>query len=143
MLHEMGRSTSAETATIAERLLSWANDRSLPVAWGSGAKVGYASVVVAGAHNSTARPFGLSTDGKLALYPREMRRLPPFNTGELRLEFVQRIGAAAGRSIDDKVVDQSFKSFPLSSFSQPQNYEALVAALDWFVEQAGIANAST
>jgi hypothetical protein len=143
MLHEMRRSTSAEAATIAERLLTWANDRSLPVVWGSGAKVGYVSVVVAGAHNSTARPFGLSTDGKLGLYPREMRRLQPFDTGELRLEFVQRIGAAAGRSIDDKVVDQSFKSFPLSSFSQPENYKALVAALDWFIEQTGTANTST
>ena len=68
-----------------------------------------------------------------------MRRLQPFDTGELRLEFVQRIGAAAGRSIDDKVVDQSFKSFQLSSFSQPKHYEAVVAALDWFVEQTGTA----
>jgi len=142
ILDEVRRSASAETATVAERLLRWASDRSLPVAWGSGAKIGYAYVVVAGPHDSTGRPFGLSTDGKLDLYPREIRRLPPFNTDDLRLEFVHRIGAAAGMSVEDNVIDQSFKSFQLSSFSQPENYEALVAALDWFVEQIGTANTS-
>jgi hypothetical protein len=39
ILDEVRRSASAETATVAERLLRWASDRSLPVAWGSGAKV--------------------------------------------------------------------------------------------------------
>ena len=134
-LDEIRRSSSPETVTVAERLLSWAEDRNLPVAWGSGAKIGYALVVVAGPHDSTARPFGLSTDGKLVLYPHEMRRLPPFNRDDLRLEFVRRIGAAAGMPVEDKIIDQSFKSFPLSNFSQPENYGAVVAALDWVVEQ--------
>ena len=138
----MRRSSSAETVTVAERLLSWANDRNLPVAWGSGAKIGYAKVEVAGPHDSTARPFGLSTDGKLDLYPHDMRRLPPFNRDDLRLEFVRRIGAAAGMAVEDKMIDQSFKSFPLSNFSEPENYKALVGALDWFVEQTGTAHAA-
>jgi hypothetical protein len=142
-LDEMRRSSSsAETVAVAEGLLSWANDRNLPVAWGSGAKIGYAKVVVAGPHDSTAGPFGLSTDSKLDLYPHEMRRLPPFNRDDLRLEFVRRIGAAAGMPVEDTIIDQSFKSFPLSDFSQPENYKAVVAALDWFVEQTGAAHAS-
>jgi hypothetical protein len=95
--------------------------------------------VVAGPYGSTARPFGLSTDGKLALYPHDMRRLPPFDRDDLRLEFVRRIGAAAGMPVEGKVIDQSFKSFQLSSFSQPKHYEAVVAALDWFVDQTGTA----
>ena len=41
-LDEMRHSSSAETVKVAERLLTWANDRNLPVAWGSGAKLGYA-----------------------------------------------------------------------------------------------------
>ena len=116
VLDEMRRSASAETVTVAERLLSWANDRNLPVAWGSGAKIGSAYVVVAGPHDSTAQPFGLSTDGKLDLYPHEMRRLPPFTKDDLRLEFVRRIGAAAGMPVEDNVIDQSFKSFQVERF---------------------------
>jgi hypothetical protein len=84
----------------------------------------------------------LSTDGKLDLYPREMRRLPPFDRDDLRLELVRRIGLAAGMPVEDNVIDQSFKSFHLSGFSPPENYEALVAGLDWLVEQAGNAHAS-
>jgi hypothetical protein len=141
-LEEMRRSSSVETVTVAERLLSWASDRDLPVAWGSGAKIGYAYIVVAGPHDSTARPFGLSTDSKLDLYPREMGRLPPFNKDDLRLEFVRRIGAAAGVPVEDNIIDQSFKSFQLSKFSEPENYQAVIAALDWFVEQAGTAHTS-
>jgi hypothetical protein len=44
--------------------------------------------------------------------------------------------------VEDNIIDQSFKSFQLSDFSQPENYEAVVAALDWFVEQAGAAHTS-
>lgn len=98
--------------------------------------------MVAGHHGWTARPFGLSTESKLDLYPHEMRRLPPFNRDDLRLEFVRRIGAAAGMPVEDNIIDQSFKSFQLSNFSQRENYEAVVAALDWFVEQAGTAYTS-
>ena len=141
-LDEMRRSASAETVTVAERLLRWASDRNLPVVWGSGSKIGYAYVVVAGSHDATARPFGFSTDGKLDLYPHEMRRLPPFTKDDLRLEFVRRIGAAAGMPVEDNVVDRSFTSFQLSSFSQSEEYEAIVAALDWFVEQTGTVHPS-
>ena len=142
-LEEMRRSASAETVTVADRLLSWAHERNLPVVWGSGSKIGYAHVVVAGPDDSTARPFGFSTDGKLDVYPHEMRRVPPFNGDDLRLEFVRRIGAAAGTPVQDKVIDQSFKSFQLSNFSPPENYGAVVAALDWFIEQTGTAHTST
>jgi hypothetical protein len=138
----MRRSASAETATVAERLLSWASDRNLPVTWGSGSKVGYAYIVITGPHDSIARPFGLSTDAKFDLYPHQMRRLPPFTKDDVRLEFVRRIGAAAGTPVEEKVIDQSFKSFQLSIFCEPENYEALVAALDWFVEQTGTSHAS-
>lgn len=141
-LDEMRRSASAEAVAVAERLLSWANDRNLPVTWGSGSKVGYAYFAVAGPNGATARPFGLSTDGKLDLYPHEMRRLPPFNGDNLRLEFLRRIGAAAGVRVEDNVIDQSFKSFQLSSFSAPDNNAAVVAALDWFVEETGSARSS-
>jgi hypothetical protein len=140
-LDELRRSASA-AATVAERLLSWASDRNLPVTWGSGSKVGYAYIVITGRHDSTARPFGLSTDNKFDLYPHQMRRLPPFTKDDVRLEFVRRIGAAAGMPVEDKVIDQSFKSFQLSIFSEPENYKALVAALDWFVEQTGTSHAA-
>jgi hypothetical protein len=142
-LDELKRSSSVEAVTVAERLLSWANDRGLPVTWGSGAKIGYAYVVVAGPHDLTVRPFGLSTDGKLDVYPREMRRLPPFNRDDIRLEFVLRLAAAAGMTVENNIVDQSFKSFPLSGFVQPENQEAVVATLDWFVEQTGTAHTGT
>jgi hypothetical protein len=141
-LDEMRLSAPAEAVSVAERLLSWASDRNLPVTWGSGSKVGYARIEVTGLHDSTARPFGLSTDGKLDLYPYEMRGLPPFTNDEFRLDFVRRIGAAAGMAVEDKVIDQSFKSFQLRKFSQHENCKALLAALDWFVEQAGAVRAS-
>lgn len=142
-LDEMSRAAPAETVTVAKRLLSWANDRNLSVVRGSGAKIGYAHVVVAGPDDSTAKPFGLSTEGKLNLYPHAIRRLPPFTKDDLRLEFVRRIGSAAGVPVDDNVIDQSFKSFKLGAFFPPENHKAVVAALDWFVEQTATAHTST
>jgi hypothetical protein len=47
----------------------------------------------------------LSTDGKLDLYPHEMRLLPPFTQDDLRFEFVRRMGAAAGMAVEDNVID--------------------------------------
>jgi hypothetical protein len=44
--------------------------------------------------------------------------------------------------VEDEVIGQSFMSFQLSAFCQPENYEAVVAGLDWFVEQTGTAHTS-
>ena len=139
-LDEMRRSSSAETVTVAERLLSWANDRNLPVAWGSGAKIGYA--------HACCRPRRLDRRS-LSACPRTVNSTstptdatpPAVQQDDLRLEFVRSIGERQGRA-SRQVIDQSFKSFPLSDFSRPETYKAVVAALDWFVEQTGTAHAS-
>jgi hypothetical protein len=140
-LEELRRRTP-EAATVADQLLRWGSSRNLGVSWGSGAKTGYLYFVVTGP-DGAGRPFGFSTDGKLDLYPKKMRRLPPFDQDQMRLEFVRQMAAAVGIPVGDEVIDQSFKSFPLDKLSQPESYEAAVAALDWFVEQTGARTAST
>lgn len=133
------RRTSPEAVTVAEQLLHWAQDRGLHIWWGSGAKVGYGSVVISSPDGVNARPFGLSTDGKLDLYPPQIRLLPPFDRDGVRLDFLRRIGAAAEVPVADAVADQSFKSFPLETLALPERYEAAVSALDWFVGQTAAA----
>lgn len=138
-LEELRRSPSVsrEAVTLADHLLRWASSQGLEVSWGSGTKIGYGSFVVTGPDGVAGQPFGISTDSKLGLYPKEMRRLPPFDRDDMRLDFIRRIGAAAGNPVEDSVADQSFKSFPLDKLSSPESCDAVVAALHWFVEEAG------
>jgi hypothetical protein len=134
-LEELRRSAPPETVSVADRLLRWAGSRHLEVRWGFGTKIGYGSFVVTAPDGATCRPFGISTDSKLDLYPPEMRRLAPFDQDKVRLEFIRRIAAAAGIPVDDNVANQSFKSFPLHKLSPPESYDAALAALDWLVDQ--------
>ena len=122
--------------TVADRLLGWASRRGLNVRWGSGAKTGYGSFVVTGRDGVASYPFGISTDGKLDLYPNEMQRIPPFDLDDKRLDFIRRVAGVAEIPVEDKVANQSFKSFPLDKLSSAEIYGAVEAALDWFVEQA-------
>jgi hypothetical protein len=124
--------------TVAETLLHSASSRGLEVSWGSGAKIGYGTFVVTGPDGVAAEPFGISTNSKLDLYPNLMRFLPPFDRDEVRLDFIRRIGAAAGTPVEDTVADETFKSFPLDKLSSLESLKAVVMALDWFVDQAGV-----
>ena len=90
------------------------------------------------AGGGTAAPFGVSTDRKLDLYPQGIGQLPPFDQEDARLAFIRLIAAAANMPVDIEVINQSFKSFPLGTFSPPENCEALFKALDSFVDQARI-----
>lgn len=136
-LEELRRRELVDAAIVAERILSWGIERGLPVWWGSGAKIGYQQFVIADARGNSGRPFGFSTDGKLDLYPSEMRRLGPFDQEEARLEFLQKVAAAIGESVAAPVASQSFKSFRLDRFLQSERYDALIAALDAFLERVG------
>lgn len=140
-LDELRRAVSFEAATVADRLLQWAGRCKLGIVWGKGAKVGGAYFAVPGREGASAHPFGISTDGKLDLYPPEMRRLPPFDQDDRRVEFMQRIGAATATVVEDAMAFQSFKSFPLNALSAGESFETAVAALDWFVAAAADADA--
>jgi hypothetical protein len=129
-------SVSPEAVTVADRLLAWASSRGLDVSWGKGAKVGYGNFVVTSPEGVAGQPFGISTDGKLDLYPQEMSHLPPFDRDEVRLDFIRRVAAATEIPVEDSVAGQSFKSFPLRKLSPAELYAAVEAALDWFVDQA-------
>jgi hypothetical protein len=83
-------SGSPEAVAVADRLLGWASSRGLEVSWGSGPKIGYGTFVVTGPEGVAGYPFGISTDGKFGLYPKEMRRLPPFDRGAARLHSARR-----------------------------------------------------
>ena len=133
-LEELRRqSAPREEVAVAERFLEWGRGRKLEISWGSGAIIGWGWCVIKSADGLTAGPFGISTNRKFDLYPAQMRRLPPFDQDQVRLDFIRQIATAAKMPIEDKVIDQSFKSFPLGTFSQ--SYEALIGALDEFVKK--------
>ena len=69
-----------------------------------------------------------------------MSGLPPFDHRELRLDFIRRLGTAAGVAVEDSVADKTFKAFPLAELAETGRLEAAVAALDWFLEASASGN---
>jgi hypothetical protein len=136
ILEELRRADPA-VASIAGRLFAWAAERNLEIECGKGAKVGYAYFGVT-RDETKAWPFGISTDGKLALYPQQMSRLPPFDHDKVRLQLLQRVAAAAEMPVEDDIVARSFKGVPLDKLSAPDREAAVIAALDSLIDQAAV-----
>jgi hypothetical protein len=141
-LKELRDSGQSEAATVAERLLRWAEGHHLELEWPRTTKIGGPYFLLTGPDGGRTKPFSFGTDGRLWVSLDELRRLPPFDQDQARVEFVRRMGAAANTPVEDNIVDRHGKSFLLSRLSSPESYAKAVAALDWFVEQTATGDAA-
>jgi hypothetical protein len=132
-LEALRKSAHPEAATVAERLFRWADRQGLDLLWPPG-KIGGPYILVTDSEGEPTKPFGIGTDGRLWLYLRVIRSLPPFDQDEALLDFIRSLATAAGMRVEDDVVDKHSKGFPLHKLYE--RCDDAVAALDRFVEQA-------
>jgi len=124
----------------AEQILSWAENRNLRIAWGSGSIDG-AFFAMLDLDEITHYTFAVRTGWKSAYIQLQFAQLlRPFDTLEKRRELADRIQKATGIRLPDEALGK-YPSIKLTALSQ-QKVQGFLEVFDWYVEQCKLQQAA-
>jgi hypothetical protein len=123
---------SEQEATVARRLLDWANTHGLRVWWGQGKNDGsfFPSYLNRFGQHLL---FSVWTYGTVELQFQHMKR-PPFSEAEKRKELAHRLSAIEGVSIPEASLNKR-PSFKLGILARSGNLERFLATFDWMLSE--------
>jgi hypothetical protein len=119
-------------ATVARRLLEWANQHGLRVGWGQGKKDGpfFPSYINGFGQHLL---FSVWTYGTIEIQVQRMKNAP-FADEAKRKELAQRLAAIEGVSIPEFALSKR-PSFKLGILTDSGNLEKFLAAFDWMLSE--------
>lgn len=123
-----------EEQAVASKVVAWAKERGLRLAYGSGKRYGSLIPVVDHGGDGYA-PVALWTNGRVEVQFDYLARKPPFDTEAKRAELAQRLNAIAGVEIPLDAITGRLPSFPLATLTNDQVLTPFFDTLDWFVSE--------
>ena len=119
-----------DTASVAERLMSWARDRGFEVALGTRAKRPSAVLRLPGRFTLLA----ITSQGRIQMYMRDLQSAAPFDQLDERRALKARLETIPIVVIDETKLDK-YPSFPLDAIGPPAAFAQLTETLDWVVSR--------
>jgi hypothetical protein len=115
-----------DAAEVAERLMSWARDGDLEVAFATGAKAPSALLKLPGRFTLVT----ITQQGRIEVYMGYLQRAVPFDDIAERRELKVRLESIPLVTIDERRLDK-FPSFPLDAIAAPAEFAQFTSTLDW------------
>ena len=129
---EMKSNGLVEEAKVARKILDWAKLKELGLVWGKGAKIG-TFLPSFEKNGEIFRWPSVSTQGKLEIVFAELTGRAPFNDEKNRFELVRLLNEIPGISLPPDFL--TWKSIPLSNFSDESIMNQFLGVCDWVVQQ--------
>ena len=130
-LAELTRRTGEGEARVAKRILDWAQDRGCWIWWGKGAQDGsFFPMVRHGDEDHWT--IAVWTSGSIEVQFQWMRKRPPFDSQEKRLELLRRLNEVLGMAIPEDGIERR-PSVPLRVLTAGGRVEGFLGVLDWVV----------
>lgn len=126
-------------AAASRAVFDWARDRGLTIRWGAGAKEGWVTLLLVRGGREI-KPFGLVTDGQLALYPGSLGRVAPFDSEDALQGALDRFREIPGVSIPPEAIAWSYKKIEPSVLADSNTLKACLVAMAWVLDQLEAAN---
>lgn len=118
---------------IARKLLGWAMERNLNIAWGHGVYDGsFCPIVRIGAEEH--KLFAAYTYGSVEVYFQHLMKRPPFDSTEKRMILLEKLNRAPNVSLSEDVIERR-PSFTLSQLSDPETMGVFLSAYEWVIEE--------
>jgi hypothetical protein len=137
-MEELERRAGRAARDAAVAIVGWAADRFTRLEWGKGAKEGSVAPILI--HNSRSyKPLSLLTFGKLYVQFGRLSETPPFDSDEVRLEFLKRLNAIPGMDLPNDVIRRC-PSVSLAVLESEPSRAKLFEALEWFLSEARSTN---
>ena len=117
----------------SRKILDWSKSRVPRIDWGEGKQDG--SFVPVLHHKGIDYPlFAVYTYGKFETHFQHYLNRPPFTSGPLRVEKLNRLNAIPGVSLPQDSITKR-PSIPLKSLLEEGRTEALLSVYEWVLEQ--------
>lgn len=131
LIAELTRRNGDECATVAAKLLEWAETRRLRIWWGEGQRDG--SLVAICDHNgATHILFAVWTYGRVELQFQHMRERPLADE-RTRRELQARLNRINGVAIPDDALERR-PSFPLGLLAEDKGFQQFTSAFEWVLD---------
>jgi hypothetical protein len=138
------RKSSAEEVGVARRILVWSKEKFSDINWGTASF----SPVLHYGHAHTHNPITVYTSGKAGLnakvglkFKRMMKRNPPFNSVENRLELLRRLNEIPGIDLHVDSIGK-FPTIPLAPLADDQAFLQFQQAIEWTIEEVKAAKSN-
>lgn len=132
-LAELTRRTREDEARVAKRILDWAQDRGCWIWWGKGAQDGsFFPMVRQG--DETHWTIAVWTYGRIEIQFQWMRKRPPFDLREKRLELLRKLNEVLGMAIPEDGIERR-PSVPLRLLAESGRVEGFLGVMDWVVRE--------
>lgn len=127
-IEKLGR----DEARIAEKILIWAKEKSIEIAWGKG-KTG--TWIPRIEHKGiTHSPIAVWSDGRLQISFGRLKEKSPFNDEVNRRKLLTLLNAIPGVNISVEDIGK-FPTVPLSTFKDEAMLNQLLKILDWLITE--------
>jgi len=114
----------------ARFLLAWARESGMNLVWGRGRRFG--SCMPRFVHGGQPyEPVSIWTNGVVLLRFVDLRKAPPWNTPQRRLDLLKRFNTTPHFSLPGQVIDMR-PALPLPLLDAPSSMASFCAALEWF-----------
>jgi hypothetical protein len=123
---------------IVRRVLEWARAHNLRLWWGRG-NIDGSLFPVLGHRGKDYTFIAFWTSGLVQVQFGQMLRKAPFHGESLRREFQQRLNRIPDVSIPDTKLSV-YPGFSMAVLAKPSALDALLAALDWYLERVRAAD---
>ena len=130
---ELAEDRDAREVDVAKRLLEWGQLRYPNILWGKGAKRGYFYPMY-GPTIFDSSMFGVSTYGRLVIGFTALAAQPPFDSVDLRLEFLRRLHHLVPNSISDHELSP-WPSIRLADLVESNCIDRLLDEFQWVFDQ--------
>jgi len=131
-LRKLESSCSAEEVKITSKIIQWAKDKDLIIAWGK-VKESVAFTPKVKHREGVRNLFFIWTFGKVTLLFNQMQGWEPFDDAKLRLELLQKIKKATGADITPDAIKLQ-PTFPLAILKDEDVLKNFLECFDWAIQ---------
>ena len=119
--------------SVAQKVLEWAKSKGVNTWWGKGATEG--TFFPMPEHNGEQYwTFSVSTGGRVRVQFGMIKKHPPFDDQEKRIELLKRLNEIPGVELPADSIEV-YPAFPLSVLFKKDYLEQFLSIFDWYIEE--------
>ncbi len=119
------KSEAPESVESARNIMAWAAERRLEISWGKGRQTGSFTPTLS--HDGAAhRVFSVWTSGHLQMHFGDLKKRPPFESQDARVELLIKVNEASGAQLPEDA-----SKYPSFLVSEVSDMTGLLSAFDW------------
>ena len=130
---ELATKHRVEEASVARKILEWAQSKDLSIWWGTGRITG-SFYPMLDLSEESHNPLYVSTNGRVNINFGSLADSPPFDSESRRGELLHRLNALPGVSLPEDSISR-YPGMDLSALQEDRAIERFLETMDWVIDE--------